>query len=111
MATQEGNIRASPIATGGQGRATTRNSPGRSGIELQTETTCEEIIPNSPTTSIERYTMDVQEAYDTAEEQEVWHLASPKKDEQEETMLRQPGEEYWTADSRRPRRQMLFITT
>ncbi|KAF8693079.1 hypothetical protein AX14_002337 [Amanita brunnescens Koide BX004] len=113
MTTQEGNIRASPIATGssGQGRAATRNSPGRSGIELQTETTREEIILNSPTTSIERYTMDVQEAYDAAEEQEVWHLASPEKDEQEEDMLRQTGEEYRAADSGRPRRQMPFVTT
>lgn len=111
MATQEGNVRASPIVTGSgrQGRATTRNSPGRSGIELQMETTREEIILNSPAGSIKQYTMDVQEAYDAAEEQEVWHLALPAKDEQEETMLRQPGEEYWMTDYGRPRRQMPFV--
>ena len=62
------------------------------------------------TGTLEQYATDIQEAYDAVEEQEVWSLASPDKDEQDNTPLRQQMEEYPATNSGRLRRQRPFVT-
>ncbi|KAF8703041.1 hypothetical protein AX14_014253 [Amanita brunnescens Koide BX004] len=96
-------------------------TPGRIGAERRSEGTQETVMLNSPvgsatefdmnpTAPFTYYTPGVQEAYDAAEEQEVYALASPDKDEQDVTPSRQQEDPYHSMDSGRPRRQLPFVT-
>jgi hypothetical protein len=105
----------------GPARATPTINPAMAGIAHKMEERHTTVVLNSPRGSVDgddmdpgmlmgRLTRGLQEADDTAEEQEVYSLTSPKKDEEGDTPLRQQGQ-YTIPDSGRPRGTMPFVTT
>jgi hypothetical protein len=62
-----------------------------------------------PLDSFGQYKPKLQEAYEAAEEQEVVDLASPEKDDQDNSPLRQKEDPYSTMGSSRPGRYQ-FVT-
>jgi hypothetical protein len=105
----------------GPARAAPTINPTMAGTAHEMEERHTTVMLNSPRGSVNgddtdpgmlmgHLTRGLQEADNAAEEREVYSLASPKKDEEGDTPLRQQGQ-YTIPDSGRPRGMMPFITT